>query len=633
MKLEWLAALVVSMLMPVAAAHAQRTDNPHGERIGSCVTCHAPDSWRPVRISKDFKHAERTFPLDGAHLRTTCTGCHKNLVFAKVTSTCASCHTDVHQRELGTDCARCHTTRSFVDQGQLKRMHELTRFPLRGSHSAARCDACHAPATPGRPQYTGRSTACMSCHAADYRQAKAPDHLASQFSQDCASCHVNSSWRNARFDHSATRFALDGAHKAVSCTSCHADKVFHGKSMECVSCHQADYNRSANPPHSPGFPTTCANCHSVAGWKDAKFDHNATRFALTGSHRTATCVACHADKIYRGKPTACASCHQAKFDVTTRPPHTASGLPNTCEVCHTTTAWTPGTFNHANTRFPLLGAHLAPACAACHGDGVYRGKSTTCISCHQRDYDAAVPPHASLGYSTVCGDCHSSTTTWKGAAFNHQLSAFPLNGAHLAVACSSCHGDNVYKGKSTACVSCHQASYAATTNPPHAAASFPTTCEACHSTSSWLTATFNHATTRFPLTGAHSRLTCNGCHADRVYRGKTMVCSGCHLAAYTATTSPKHSAASFPTTCESCHGTTSWLGATFDHASFFPIYSGNHMGKWRVCTDCHTSPTNYVVFSCFQCHLQKDMDDRHRGRSGYSYDSAKCYACHPRGGG
>jgi hypothetical protein len=117
-----------------------------------------------------------------------------------------------------------------------------------------------------------------------------------------------------------------------------------------------------------------------------------------------------------------------------------------------------------------------------------------------------------------------------------------------------------------------------------------------------------------------------------VFRGKTMVCSGCHLSDYTATTSPNHAAASFPTTCESCHTTTSWLGATFDHdGRYFPIYSGKHRGRWRVCADCHTSPTNYAVFSCFQCHTQKDMDDHHKGRAGYSYDSAKCYACHPRG--
>ena len=774
-----LVALAAVMILPISGARAQRTDNPHGERIGSCASCHAPDSWRPVRISREFKHAERVFPLEGAHARTACTGCHKSLVFSKVTNTCASCHNDVHQKELGTDCARCHTTRSFVDQGQLKRMHELSRFPLRGAHSAATCDACHAPATSGRPQYTGRTTTCLSCHDADYRRAKVPDHVASQFSRDCTSCHGNSSWRNAKFDHSVTRFPLAGGHLAASCSSCHSDNVYSGKSMECVACHRGDYDRSANPPHSPGFPTTCATCHTVDGWKGAKLDHDATRFPLTGSHRTVTCAGCHADNVYRGKPTACAACHQSKFAATTRPPHAASGIPNTCESCHATTAWTPSTFNHGATRFPLSGAHLTASCSACHGDGVYRGKPTTCISCHQKDYDAVtVPPHASLGYSKICGDCHASMTTWKGAAFNHQTFAFPLTGAHLsvsclgchadnvfrgkptscvschqakyaattnpphsasgfstaceschttslwttgafshsatsfplegahaatsctschgdgvyrgkpttcischqrqydaalpphaasgfstackdchasmvtwkgavfdhqatsfpltgahlAVGCNGCHADNVYNGKSTACASCHQAKYSATTNPPHAAAGFSTSCESCHSSSTWLGAIFDHSTTRFPLTGAHRSTSCSGCHSDGVYRGKTMICSGCHIAKYNATTNPNHAAASFPTTCESCHTTTSWLGATFDHdGRYFPIYSGKHKDRWNTCADCHTSPTSFAVFSCFQCHLKSVMDEKHKGRAGYSYDSAKCYACHPTG--
>lgn len=698
-----LTLFIALALMPISVLRAQRTDNPHGDGIGSCATCHAPESWRPVRISKDFKHAERVFPLEGAHLRTSCTACHKSLVFSKVTNTCASCHNDVHQKELGTDCARCHTTRSFVDQGQMKRMHELTRFPLRGAHSAARCDACHAPAISGRPQYTGRSTACFSCHEADYRRATSPDHAASQFPRDCASCHGNSSWLNARFDHSATRFALAGAHKSVSCSGCHADKVFHGKSMECVACHKADYDRSANPPHA-GFPTTCASCHTVEGWKGATFDHNTTRFALTGSHRSVSCAGCHADNVYqgkpttcischrkdydavtvpphaslgystvcgdchtsmttwkgaafdhqafafpltgahlsvscsgchadnvfRGKPTACASCHQSRYDATTNPPHSASGFSTACETCHTTASWTTGAFNHSATSFPLEGTHATISCMSCHGDGVYAGKSTACISCHKTQYDAAVPSHA--GYSTTCRDCHTSMVTWSGANFDHQTTSFPLTGAHLAVSCSGCHYDNVYNGKSTACVSCHQSKYNATTNPQHVPAGFSTSCESCHSTSSWLTATYDHSVTRFPLTGAHRNVSCNGCHADGVFRGKTMLCSGCHLAQYTATTNPNHAAASFPTTCESCHTTTSWLGATFDHDSrYFPIYSGSHKDRWRTCADCHTSSTNYAVFSCFQCHLKPQMDDKHKAISGYSYDSQKCYACHPTG--
>jgi hypothetical protein len=263
---------------------------------------------------------------------------------------------------------------------------------------------------------------------------------------------------------------------------------------------------------------------------------------------------------------------------------------------------------------------------------VYKGKPTACISCHQSDYTAALlPPHSSLAFSTVCTTCHT-TVGWQPASYNHATTLFPLTGAHLAASCNDCHADKVYKTKPTTCVSCHQAKYTATTNPPHAAAGFATTCQTCHTTTVWTGATFNHSTSRFPLTGAHLTVPCASCHSDGVYHGKTMVCSGCHLTKYNATTNPAHAAAGFPTTCEGCHNTTTWLGATFNHdASFFPIYSGAHRGRWSVCADCHTSPTAYAVFTCITCHVKTTMDSKHRGKSGYAYDSPHCYSCHPKG--
>ncbi len=376
----------------------------------------------------------------------------------------------------------------------------------------------------------------------------------------------------------------------------------------------------------------CSTCHTNVGWQPATFNHSTTLFALTGAHLAASCSDCHADKVYKGKPTTCVSCHQAKYTATTTPPHAPSGFPTTCETCHTTTTWLGSTFNHATTLFPLAGAHATVPCASCHGDGVYKGKPTTCISCHQADFTGALlPPHASLGFSTVCSTCHTNVG-WQPASFDHSTTLFPLAGAHLAASCNDCHADKVYKGKPTTCVSCHQAKYTATTNPPHAAAGFGTTCQSCHGTTDWLSATFNHAATKFPLTGAHSSLSCNSCHADGVYVTKSTLCSGCHLTDYNGTNNPAHTAAGFPTTCEGCHTTTTWLGATFNHdASYFPIYSGKHAGRWTLCADCHTSSSNYAVFTCITCHTKSSTDSHHVGKSGYVYDSPHCYSCHPRG--
>jgi hypothetical protein len=46
------------------------------------------------------------------------------------------------------------------------------------------------------------------------------------------------------------------------------------------------------------------------------------------------------------------------------------------------------------------------------------------------------------------------------------------------------------------------------------------------------------------------------------------------------------------------------------------------------------SSGNYKAFECILCHEHSnraEVDSKHRGESGYSYSSAACYRCHPRG--
>jgi hypothetical protein len=47
-----------------------------------------------------------------------------------------------------------------------------------------------------------------------------------------------------------------------------------------------------------------------------------------------------------------------------------------------------------------------------------------------------------------CADCHTSNTTWQKVRFDHNTqSRFPLEGAHLGVACSQCHRAVVLEDK------------------------------------------------------------------------------------------------------------------------------------------------------------------------------------------
>jgi hypothetical protein len=293
---------------------------------------------------------------------------------------------------------------------------------------------------------------------------------------------------------------------------------------------------------------------------------------------------------------------------------------------------------HDATRFPLRGAHIGAACEDCHtpaspGQLQFVNRSTTCEGCHAAQARTVNEPnHQGPGFAN-CSACHT-VIAWTGARFDHSVTAFPLTGAHRAVSCDGCHGDQVFKGKTTQCVGCHQTDYDNTQAPPHASSGFATTCATCHTTTGWTGSAFNHAATQFPLTGAHVAQPCTACHGDGVYRGKPTDCFSCHQGEYTATTTPNHSAAQFPTACASCHTTTAWQGATFNHdAPYFPIYSGEHRGKWSTCAQCHTNPSNYQVFTCLTCHEhnQTDMDAKHANRAGYRYESQSCYACHPRG--
>ena len=220
--------------------------------------------------------------------------------------------------------------------------------------------------------------------------------------------------------------------------------------------------------------------------------------------------------------------------------------------------------------------------------------------------------------------------------FDHSKTPFPLTGAHTTVACATCHVNNVFAGTPTNCNACHLTDYNGTTNPNHVTSGFPLDCSICHSTTNWTSSTFNHNNTTFPLTGAHTAVACALCHIAGNYTTVPTDCYTCHKADYTGTTNPNHAAAAFPTTCATCHTTTAWTGATFNH-TWFPIYSGTHnQNVWVTCSACHIDPTNYVTFSCIACHQhsnQASVTSQHGGVKGFVYGPTTCYTCHPTGNG
>jgi hypothetical protein len=532
--------------------------------------------------------------------------------------------------QLSLACATCHSPDAWTP-ARISSAFDHAKvggFALEGAHATVSCRSCHTALT-----FKGAPKDCVSCHK---------DPHQGELGSSCARCHNPRSFvdrTQMTRAHQLTRFPLTGAHIAVDCESCHtptaAGKMtFVARSTACNDCHLKDYQATRNPDHSAGgFPRDCEQCHATVSWQGAKFDHNATRFPLTGAHLAVSCAQCHGTGGYGALPTTCVSCHQTDYNNTRTPNHQQAQFPTDCTACHTTATWNGATFNHNSTAFPLTGAHMQVSCDQCHGDGVYKGKPTTCVSCHQTDYNnATVPNHQQAQFPTDCTACHT-TTTWTGATFNHNTTAFPLTGAHIQASCDQCHGDGVYKGKPTTCVSCHQTEYNNTTDPSHQQAQFPTDCTACHTTTTWTGASFDHNATAFPLTGAHIQATCAQCHGDGIYKGKPTTCVSCHQTDYNNTTDPNHQQAQLPTDCVACHTTTVWTSATFTNhdAQYFPIYSGSHRGRWNSCSTCHVNPSDYRQFDCLSCHSASQTDPHHTGVSGYTYDSQACYRCHPRG--
>jgi hypothetical protein len=322
--------------------------------------------------------------------------------------------------------------------------------------------------------------------------------------------------------------------------------------------------------------------------------------------------------------TACADCHKDAH---------RGELGFQCDACHTPTTWANQRemFQvHSRTRFPLFVSHARLDCTACHRSQQpyeYKNTPAECGNCHLPTYLATTNPnHVQAGFSRRCEDCHNITSpTWLGVTFSHPAS-FPLQGGHAGLACSRCHSGGVHTGLSTACVSCHQQDYAATTNPNHVAGKFPTTCETCHTITSWRPAKFDHSQTGFPLTGAHAQVDCAQCHPGGRYTGTPRDCYSCHAADYNGTTDPNHRASGFPTQCQTCHNTTAWRPANFDHsATGFPL-TGAHT---RVaCAQCHPggryAGTPRDCYSCHQADYNGTTDPNHRA-SGFP---TQCQTCH-----
>jgi hypothetical protein len=528
-----------------------------------CDACHAVERFSPSSYTLD-DHDRSTFPLTGAHRAVPCGArCHRptggktglaGLTLSIPAKACADCHADPHggafkDRSAGKGCGACHSTTSWKAADF---DHSTTRFPLEGRHRNTPCAACHGLDHGGADTgYKGLERRCASCHE---------DPHAGQFTglpaRDCGDCHGTEGFKIGEFDHGTrTGFAIEGAHGKLACAACHPAVIlpwggetplYRPVSRACGTCH-------ADPHRGRTDGNACDDCHRATAWLDvadgSTYDHRRAGFPLTGAHATLSCRQCHDGTLPGTEGGNCVACH--------RDPHRgAEG--EACDRCHTPAGWAIGEAvrNHERTRFPLTGAHRVADCASCHAavePPMYAGTPRECIACHEQDArrPGMHPDHALAGFPSRCEQCHG-TFAWGIVRVTH--SWWPLRGAHAAVECFRCHGNDSYSGTPDRCEDCHKADYDRVSSPSHTTLGFSRDCRECHRESAWSPALGGWHDRLFPLRGDHRSLECADCHTGG--STSTFTCTGCHAHEKTRMDSKHRGKGGYvyeSTACLSCH--------------------------------------------------------------------------------
>jgi hypothetical protein len=391
-----------------AACH---TDPHKGEFKQDCISCHTPFTWKKSSFAGTFDHSKTKFPLLGKHTSVACVTCHKSGDFKTPIphSVCADCHkTEPHGGQFlkdpdGGQCERCHTVQGWNPSTYGIAEHARTAFPLVAPHAKVACKGCHT-AVDKIVRYKIRFAQCVDCHKDEHKG----QFSGAPWRNQCQACHVGLTFKTSNYTlalHQKSTFPLTGGHLAVACIDCHKPNAalgtaaYHFSPLTCTSCHE-DIHKGQLAARmarldAKGNTLGCLACHSTKEWHDlTKFDHDATGFALVGSHRAVACADCHRPPQmertllhvnFTQAPKLCNECHE-------NPHGDQFGVKaNDCSSCHNSNEWKPSLFDHEKAGFSLKGGHQNVACAACHTNkrivaGVpilfYKPTTKACEACH-----------------------------------------------------------------------------------------------------------------------------------------------------------------------------------------------------------------------------------------------------------
>lgn len=524
----------------------------------SCISCHSEHhgvNFQMIRFDKKtFNHSLTGYELKGKHKINDCAQCHQpqhisdpklkanKQTYLGLNPSCTSCHEDYHQKTLSNDCVSCHGFETFSPASQFN--HQKTNYPLTGAHLTVDCASCHKKITfQGKPFQQFADVPHQNCNACH------KDPHKGEFGKDCKACHQTESFHKIKagstFNHSLTGFELKGKHTSLDCKKCHDQREgtpglyqeFSGlPEITCLSCHE--------DTHQKKLGTGCTDCHNQFSFAIKQslpgFVHDATGYTLAGKHLQVECRDCHKGK-YMTEPlphNTCNACHSDFHNGTFKEtPY------QDCAECHTVESFNLSTFDlerHARSAFPLLGAHQATPCIACHfqdNQWKFRSIGLACISCHENIHTDYLPEKYIP--QNDCRSCHKEDA-WSSISFNHTETGFELLGRHAATTCRSCHFTTNQSGgivqnfsnlKQT-CVDCHK-----NIHGKQFEENGITDCKKCHGFNTFDRNDFNHDNARFKLEGAHLKVSCESCHQKEwldgewivVYKSGKLQCTDCHL--------------------------------------------------------------------------------------------------------
>jgi len=438
------------------------------------------------------------------------------------------------------------------------------------------------PSPVGAASHIPSATTCETCHLASMPSAFVP--------------------ANATLSPPGTLFLSP----APNTTMIHA-----GISSGCTNCHEAN-DLWIDSGQYPIAPTTVVSGAQYTGFQTRPTGTGGIYAVLDAAHpATGDCVTCHGTNFNY-------------FDAQAEPPNhipTLSGA--ACSTCHTTA----GNYAVYTSNLTTLHGQVASTCSTCHADGKGPFAGAPGFAIVQMSTRGRHIPITDAGVAVECSGCHKTVTTFTGTIMSH-MAIGDTGTSNTGNACDACHESgfqNEFFGitinftrpgaghhlcgapgtptapNTTVCATnggsdcitgCHQhnnipATYKA--KPPAPRAVTPTTGTAATTAKAPAAGSGTAATATTPgitpiMKFDHSsvRARCATCHDGLKATGKPTT----------------HVAASVD--CDTCHTTSAWRPAAFDHRS--TIAGG--------CASCHNAvqavgkPANHVAttLSCDSCH-------------------------------